>query len=72
MRLMNKYYPRIPTIIASKAKEAEDLKELAFILPGKPPEKRDTAYQKDTLGHRQSQNIRPQRSEGRSLQGGSG
>jgi hypothetical protein len=37
MGLMNTYYPRIPTIIASKAKEAEDLTELAFILPKGDP-----------------------------------
>jgi len=31
--LLNKYYPRIPIIIASKAKEGHDLKHLAFIMP---------------------------------------
>ena len=37
INLINKYYPRIPAIIASKAKEAEDLKEIAFILPKGDP-----------------------------------
>ncbi|MGD2296002.1 MAG: hypothetical protein PVF22_09200 [Candidatus Aminicenantes bacterium] len=37
IRLMNQYYPRIPTIIASKAKEAEDLKGLTYILPKGDP-----------------------------------
>ena len=31
--LIKKYYPRIPTIIASKAKEGDDLKDFAFIMP---------------------------------------
>jgi len=31
--LVSKYYPRIPTIIASKAKESYDLKDFAFIMP---------------------------------------
>ncbi len=31
--LVKKYYPRIPIIIASKAREGDDLKELAFIMP---------------------------------------
>jgi hypothetical protein len=37
IRLINTYYPRIPAIIASKAKEAENLSELAFILPKGDP-----------------------------------
>lgn len=37
IRLMKTYYPRIPAIIASKAREAEDLNELAFILPKGDP-----------------------------------
>lgn len=37
IRLVNRYYPRIPVIIASKAKEAYDLKEKAFILPKGDP-----------------------------------
>jgi hypothetical protein len=37
IRLMNLYYPRIPAIIASKAKEAEDLNEPVFILPKGDP-----------------------------------
>jgi hypothetical protein len=32
IRLVNIYYPRIPVIIASKAKEAFELKDLSFIL----------------------------------------
>ncbi len=31
--LIKKYYPRIPIIIASKAREGDDLKDLAFIMP---------------------------------------
>jgi len=37
IKLVNAYYPRIPTIIASKAKEAEDLKDMAFVLPKGDP-----------------------------------
>ncbi|MCJ7582724.1 MAG: hypothetical protein MUP98_19580 [Candidatus Aminicenantes bacterium] len=37
IRLVKAFYPRIPTIIASKAKEAEDLKDMAFILPKGDP-----------------------------------
>ena len=37
IKLVNIYYPRIPTIIASKAKEAEDLKDMAFVLPKGDP-----------------------------------
>lgn len=33
IRLIHKYYPRIPIIIASKAEIAEDLKEVAFNMP---------------------------------------
>lgn len=36
-RLVKKYYPRIPVIVASKAKEAFDLKDTAFILPKGDP-----------------------------------
>jgi hypothetical protein len=32
VRLISRYYPRIPIIIASKAKEAEDFKRAAFLL----------------------------------------
>jgi len=42
IRLMKKYYPRIPAIIASKAREAEDLNGLAFILPKGDPGSIDT------------------------------
>lgn len=31
--LIKRYYPRIPIIIASKAKESDDLKEFAFVMP---------------------------------------
>ncbi|MFC2167985.1 hypothetical protein ACFLRW_03300 [Acidobacteriota bacterium] len=37
IKLVNTFYPRIPTIIASKAKEAEDLKDMAFVLPKGDP-----------------------------------
>ncbi len=37
IRITRKYYPRIPVIIASKAKEAFDLKDEAFILPKGDP-----------------------------------
>ena len=35
--LVKRYYPRIPVIIASKAKEAHDLSDKAFILPKGDP-----------------------------------
>jgi len=37
VRLIKQYYPRIPIIIASKAKEAEDMKTTSFILPKGDP-----------------------------------
>ena len=37
IKLVNKYYPRIPSIIASKAEEAEGLKDKAFVLPKGDP-----------------------------------
>jgi len=37
IRLVKKYYPRIPVIIASKAREAHDLGDTAFILPKGDP-----------------------------------
>jgi hypothetical protein len=37
IRLVGQYYPRIPLIVASKAKEAENLKNQAFILPKGDP-----------------------------------
>jgi len=37
IKLVNTLYPRIPTIIASKAKEAQDLKDMAFVLPKGDP-----------------------------------
>jgi hypothetical protein len=37
IRLVNAYYPRIPVIIASKAKEALEFKDLGFILPKGDP-----------------------------------
>ena len=37
IRLVNKHYPRIPVIIASKAKEALEFKDLGFILPKGDP-----------------------------------
>jgi len=36
-RLITRYYPRIPIIIASKAKEAYDIKNVAFLLPKGDP-----------------------------------
>ena len=38
IRLVNRYYPRIPVIIASKTKEAEEMKDLGFVLPKGDPE----------------------------------
>ncbi|MEW5900351.1 MAG: hypothetical protein AB1715_02685 [Acidobacteriota bacterium] len=38
IRLVNRYYPRIPVIIASKTKEAQELKDLGFILPKGDPD----------------------------------
>jgi hypothetical protein len=35
--LINKYYPRIPVIVASKAEVTEDLKNIAFIMPKGDP-----------------------------------
>ncbi len=37
IRLINKYYPRIPVIVASKAKEARELTHPGFILPKGDP-----------------------------------
>jgi hypothetical protein len=37
IRLVNRYYPRIPVIIASKAREAQEFKDLGFILPKGDP-----------------------------------
>lgn len=37
VRLITRYYPRIPIIIASKAKEADDFKSEAFLLPKGDP-----------------------------------
>jgi hypothetical protein len=37
IRLVKKYYPRIPVIVASKAREAHDFKDSAFILPKGDP-----------------------------------
>jgi hypothetical protein len=37
LNLVHRYYPRIPSIIASKAKEAADLKQVAFVLPKGDP-----------------------------------
>jgi len=37
VNLVNRYYPRIPIIIASKAKEAEELRRFGYILPKGDP-----------------------------------
>ncbi len=37
IRLVNKYFPRIPVIIASKSKEAGELQGLGFVLPKGDP-----------------------------------
>jgi hypothetical protein len=37
IRLMNRFYPRVPVIIASKAPEVHELKDLGFILPKGDP-----------------------------------
>lgn len=33
MRLISKYYPRIPIVVASKTKEADAFQDIAFVLP---------------------------------------
>jgi hypothetical protein len=38
IRLVNRHYPRIPVIIASKTKEAQEMKHLGFALPKGDPE----------------------------------
>jgi len=50
--LVQKYYPRIPVIIASKTKEAEAFRDTAFILPKGDPESLDTlrTYIRDHTG----------------------
>jgi hypothetical protein len=52
VKLIQKYYPRIPIIIASKTKEAEAFRNTAFILPKGDPESLDTlrAYIRDHTG----------------------
>jgi hypothetical protein len=45
IQVVKKYYPRIPVIVASKAKEAYDLKETAFILPKGDPGSLQTLQQ---------------------------
>ena len=37
IRLTRQYYPRYPVIIASKAREADDLREMGFVLPKGDP-----------------------------------
>lgn len=37
IRLVNQYYPRIPIVIASKAEEAEEFRDQAFLLPKGDP-----------------------------------
>lgn len=37
VKLTRRYYPRYPIIVASKAKEADDMKEVAFIMPKGDP-----------------------------------
>jgi hypothetical protein len=50
--LVQKYYPRIPIIIASKTKEAETFRNTAFLLPKGDPESLDTlrSYIRDHTG----------------------
>lgn len=52
IRIIKKYYSRIPVIIASKAKEAFDFKDQAFILPKGDPGSLQTlqAYIQDFTG----------------------
>jgi hypothetical protein len=52
VHLIQKYYPRIPIIIASKTKEAETFRNTAFILPKGDPESLDTlkSYIRDHTG----------------------
>jgi hypothetical protein len=42
VRMIQKFYPRIPVIIASKTKEADAFRDTAFILPKGDPESLDT------------------------------
>lgn len=42
VRLMNTYYPRAPIVIASKTKEADNLKDITFVLPKGDPGSLDT------------------------------
>jgi len=42
IRLIDRYYPRFPKIIASKASEADDLKSTAFLMPKGDPGSLDT------------------------------
>jgi hypothetical protein len=37
VEMVSTYYPRYPIVVASKAKEAEDLKDVAFVLPKGDP-----------------------------------
>ena len=37
VHLVNKFYPRIPIIIASKARQADDLRRIAYIMPKGDP-----------------------------------
>ena len=37
VKLMNRYYPRIPIIVASKAELADDLRNIAYIMPKGDP-----------------------------------
>jgi hypothetical protein len=52
VKLIQKYYPRIPIIIASKTNEAEVFRNTAFILPKGDPESLDTlrSYIRDHTG----------------------
>ncbi len=45
IQLVNKYYPRIPVIVASKAKEAFELNDTAYILPKGDPGSLETLQQ---------------------------
>jgi hypothetical protein len=52
IRLTCKYYPRIPIIVASKTKETEAFKDIAFVLPKGDPGSLDTlrTYIQDNTG----------------------
>lgn len=45
VKIVNRIYPRIPIIIASKAKQADDLREIAYLMPKGDPGSLNTLSQ---------------------------